>query len=68
MNVILHSTGCPKCKVLKLKLDKKNIAYTENHDIDIEDMKNRGFMSMPILQVDDEYMDFSNANNWINQQ
>ena len=25
--VILYSTGCPKCQVLKSKLDSKNISY-----------------------------------------
>ena len=34
MKVILYSTGCPKCRVLKTKLDKKNINYIENNDVE----------------------------------
>ena len=30
MDVVLYSTGCPKCKVLKKKLDAKDIKYTLN--------------------------------------
>lgn len=66
--IILHTTNCSKCNILKRKLDSKNIQYKENFDIDIDFMKSKGLMSAPILQVDEEYMDFSHANNWINNQ
>ena len=66
--IILHTTNCPKCNILKRKLDSKNIQYKENFDIDIDFMKSQGLMTAPILQVDEEYMDFSHANNWINNQ
>lgn len=30
MNIILYkSTTCPQCKVVKMKLDKKGLSYTE---------------------------------------
>lgn len=30
----LYSTGCPKCNILKLKLDAADIAYEEITDLD----------------------------------
>lgn len=66
MKVILYSTGCPKCRVLKTKLDKKNINYIENNDV--EEMLELGFDLLPILKVDNDIMNFTEANDWINKQ
>ena len=68
MHVILHTTNCPKCRVLEQKLNMKNIAFEKNTDIDIELLKSKGFMSAPVLQVGDKFMDFVSANNWILEQ
>lgn len=65
-NIILYSTGCPKCSVLKKKLDATNIQYTINNSID--DMTNLGISQVPVLSVDGVLLDFANANQWINQQ
>ena len=66
MKVILYSTRCPKCRVLKTKLDKKNINYIENNDV--EEMLELGFDLLPILKVDNDIMNFTEANDWINKQ
>ena len=66
MKVILYSTGCPKCRVLKTKLDKKNINYIENNDV--EEMLKLGFDLLPVLKVDNDIMNFTEANDWINNQ
>ena len=65
MEIILYSTGCPKCKVLKNKLEKKGIAYTENHAVD--EMLPLGIVQVPVLSVDGELLDFQTANQWVNQ-
>lgn len=65
MNV-LYSTGCPKCKVLKMKLEQKGIEYEENNSVD--EMIALGMMSAPALSVDGKLMDFKEANDWINTQ
>lgn len=65
MNV-LYSTGCPKCKVLKMKLEQKGIEYEENNSVD--EMIALGMMSAPALSVDGKLMDFKEANDWINAQ
>lgn len=66
MEVILYSTGCPKCNVLKKKLNDKNINFTENNDIDI--MTSLGIEQVPVLSIDGKLMDFSQANAWINER
>jgi len=64
--IILYSTGCPKCKVLKQKLDAKGLCYTEVGDV--EQMTALGITMVPILSVDGSLMEFFEANQWINRQ
>lgn len=66
MEVILYSTGCPKCNVLKKKLNDKNINFTENNDIDI--MASLGIEQVPVLSIDGKLMNFTQANTWINER
>lgn len=64
MQITLYSTHCPKCNVLEKKLKEKNIVYKEVNDIEI--MKEKGYLSVPVLEVDGINMDFKTANDWIN--
>lgn len=64
MSIILYSTHCPRCNVIEKKLKSKNLEYVEVNDTDI--MKNKGFTTVPILDVDGTVMDFSAANEWLN--
>lgn len=64
MNIMLYSTGCPKCKVLKQKLTSKNIPFEENNSI--EEMTELGISQVPVLRVDDTFYDFTAANKWVN--
>lgn len=50
--------------MLEKKLKQKNISYEEVNDIEI--MKEKGYLSVPILEVDDVSMDFKTASDWIN--
>ena len=64
---IYTTDTCPRCKVLKTKMDAKGIPY--KLITDIKEIKNLGIMSVPYMQVDDgELMDFAKANAWINEQ
>lgn len=65
VNVILYSTGCPNCKMLEKLLDKKNIPYTVNNNVD--EMIAKGFMSAPNLEVDGKIMKFGEAAEWVAQ-
>ena len=65
--VIVYTTNppCPKCKVLKKKLDEANIKYGV-FDV-VEEMIKMGFENVPMMKVDDELvLDFSEAIKWIN--
>lgn len=65
MNVILYSTGCPKCNVLKTKLANKKIKYIENNNVD--DMLSLGIEEVPVLSIDERLLTFTEANQWINE-
>lgn len=65
MKLILYTTFCPKCKVLEKKLAEKNLVYETITDVDI--MTEKGFQTVPMLEVDGEVMDFSKAAEWVNK-
>lgn len=64
--VILYEHGCPKCKILKMKLDQNGIQYETVNDV--ETMKAKGFKEAPKLEVDGTVMDFKAAVDWIKEQ
>lgn len=64
MKIILYSTGCPKCNVLKKKLEMKGIDYEESGDV--EKLIEMGIKQAPVLDVDGVLLDFVEANKWIN--
>lgn len=66
MDVTLYTTHCPKCGILEKKLASKSIKYEEVTDTQV--MLNKGFVNVPILEVDGIIMDFTKANTWINEQ
>lgn len=60
--VILYSTGCPRCNVLKQKLDSNGIEYTIVNDVDA--MIEKGIETVPILEVDGNMMTYPKALKW----
>lgn len=60
-----YSTGCPRCKVLKTKLDDAKIEY-EVHS-DIEEMTTLGIKGVPVLDIDGERMNFGQAVKWLKE-
>lgn len=64
--VILYEHGCPRCKVLKAKLDQKGIEYEDVSDV--EQMKEMGFNEAPKLSVDGVVYGFKEAVDWIKEQ
>lgn len=63
LTVVLYSTHCPKCNVLEKKLKQKNIPYEEVNDIEV--MKEKGYLSVPVLEVDGKSMDYKTAFKFI---
>jgi len=64
LKIILYSTNCPKCKVLKAKLTQKNIEHETITDID--KMLALSIRTAPLLEVDGKRYEFSEAINFIN--
>ena len=63
--VVLYSNGCPRCVILKKKLDEKKIEYKISDNLN--DIVKEGFMSVPVLKVDDfTFLGFGEATKWIN--
>ncbi len=60
----LYSTGCPKCKILEMKLNQKNIKFNEISDLDVLISKN--ILNVPVLEVDGTLYDFPKAVAFIN--
>jgi len=65
VKIVLYSTGCPKCSILKKKLEAKGIEYIENNQVD--EMVELGISHVLVLSVDGELMSFADANRWINE-
>ena len=61
---VLFSTGCPKCNVLKKKLDNANIEYKVCDDV--EKIKSAGIDAVPCLLVDGNLLNFTAAVDFIN--
>ena len=64
MSVNFYTIHCPKCDILQKKLNNKNIQYTLITDIGV--MQQKGFDTMPMLEIDGRSMEFSDAVKWIN--
>ena len=65
MSIILYSTGCPKCKVLKSKLMDKDIEFVENNSV--EEMTGLGITQVPVLAVNGVLLEFKRAIDWVNR-
>ena len=66
MNIILYSTGCPKCNILKKKLADAQMEYSVVEDVDV--MLSKGLKEVPWLEVDGNLMNFVDSSKWINER
>ena len=64
--IILYEHGCPRCKILKMKLDQKGIQYQTVNDVEV--MKEKGFQEAPKLEVGDVVYGFKEAVEWLKGQ
>lgn len=64
--VIFYTTGCPKCKILKKKLDEQNISYAINDSVD--KMLELGITQVPVLSIDGQLKNFKESVEWVNNQ
>lgn len=64
--ILYSSSTCPKCKVLKMKLDKIGVFYSVNENI--EEMTNLGIKSLPVLQTSTgRLLDFPEAVKFVRE-
>lgn len=56
--------NCPKCKMLKQKLEDKHIEIEIINDYDV--LCEKGIESVPVLEVNGEKMNYARANTYIN--
>ena len=57
--ITLFSTNCPRCRVLETKLNNANMSYQIENDM--TEVINAGFMTAPVLKVNNQYYDFKTA-------
>lgn len=62
--ITLYTTGCPKCRILRQKLEHAGIEFVINTDV--EEMQAMGFTTVPMLKVGDEVLNFGEAVKWVN--
>ena len=62
----MYSTGCPKCNVLKSKLDSKSIPYFVVSDV--PSIIAKGITTVPVLEIDGRLLDFKKAVDWVNER
>ena len=62
--IILYSNNCPRCKILKKKLDDNKINYEIIDDVDT--MIDKGLSTVPVLEINGKMLDFKEAVEWVN--
>lgn len=62
----VYTTHCPKCQVLEMKLQKKNIEFESCDDMD--EMAAKGIKAAPSMDVDGTIYNFTDAVKWVNAQ
>lgn len=64
--VILYTIGCPRCKTLERKLTEAGITFETFTDVD--EMLKMGMEMVPVLEVEDRRMEFSEAMKWLKER
>lgn len=64
--IIFYTTDCPKCKILKTKMDAISLEYNVCNDVN--KMLQLGMQSAPALQIDDgTILDFGQSIKWLKE-
>ena len=62
--IILYSNNCPRCKILKKKLDDNKINYEIIDNVNT--MIDKGLSTVPVLEINGRMLDFKEAVEWVN--
>lgn len=60
---LYSNVGCPKCDFLKSEMDSLGIDY--EYTTDIKEARKLGFLTVPLLEVDNKVMTFPDAVKWL---
>lgn len=63
---LYSSTSCPKCRMLKMTLQKKGIEYEEITDVNV--MTSLKIRNLPVLSVNDHLMGLKEAMAWVQER
>ncbi len=63
---VYSGKNCPICKKLLDELTKQNIDHTISYDTD--GLIERGFSSIPVVEIDGQYKNFKETLEWLNGQ
>lgn len=72
--IIFYTTNCPRCQVLKKKMDSLGIEYELNNNI--EEMALQSIQTVPMLRIEEKLfdssslttlLDFSQAVKWLKE-
>ena len=56
-----------ECRIIEKKLNHRNIEYELVKDFDYDYLREKGFTTVPVLELDDgRFLGFSDANNYVN--
>lgn len=62
--IVLYTTHCPRCNILKQKLKDKNIKFVEETNIDL--MMSKGMKTVPYLEIEkDKILNFEDSLKWV---
>ena len=64
-DIILYSTNCIRCRLVKQMLDIHNVSYTEINDQ--QAFEDKELESFPVLEVDGKIMEYSTILTWLKQ-
>lgn len=71
MSVVFYTIGCPKCNVLKLKMEAAGINFetVDDEDAVVKKASELGYSDgAPFIIVDGKVMNFRDAVNWVKGQ
>lgn len=62
--IVLYTTHCPRCNILKQKLKDKNIKFIEETNVDL--MMSKGMKTVPYLEIEkDKILNFEDSLKWV---
>lgn len=65
MITIYKTEHCPMCKLLIQKLEEKHVTFNIVSEIDI--LKQKNILQVPMLEVNNKLLNFQEALKWIGE-